>query len=82
MARLIRQIQCGESLTRKESREMEGYIKDCVEMPTMFFEQYADISPSCKHQLKIQLERAKTNEEKVLIHTGIPALEGLSLIHI
>ena len=76
MARLIRQIQCGESLTRKESREMEGYIKDCVEMPTMFFEQYADISPSCKHQLKIQLERAKTNEEKVLIHTGIPALEG------
>lgn len=76
MARLIRQIQCGESLTRKERRELEGYIDDCIEMPIMFFEQYADISPSCKYRLKSQLEQAETDEEKVLIHTGIPALES------
>jgi len=75
MARLIRQLQCGEQLTRKESREIDGYIADCLEIPQMHFENFADISPKCKVQIEKMLEQAQSDEEKVLIHTGIPVLE-------
>ncbi len=75
MARLIRQLQCGEKLTRKENREIEGYIGDCLEVPQMHFEKYADVSPKCRIQIEEMLEKAESDEEKVLIHTGIPVLE-------
>lgn len=75
IARLIRQVQCGEKLTRKERSDLDGYIRYFADEPKMFFEQYADLSPSCRKKLDVMLEQAETGEEKMLIHTGIPALE-------
>lgn len=75
IARLIRQVQCGEELTKKEKIKLGGYIQGIVDEPKMFFERYADLSPNCRKKIDVMLEQAETDEEKMLIHTGIPALE-------
>lgn len=77
MARLIRQKQNDEMLTRKEKRELESYITDSEMQP---LEEFAEIPHALKMQLSKQLEMAKKYndvETVALIHTGIPSLEAL-----
>lgn len=80
IARLIRQLQCGERLTNKERADLEGYIRYLADEPKMFLERYAEIPDGIKRAIDKDLMRAEENFEKekvALIHTGIPTLEAL-----
>ncbi len=75
IARLIRQKQNGESLTRKENREYSAYVEGEMMQP---LERYAEIPHALNMALKRQLELAMKYGDRdmiALIHTGIPSLE-------
>ena len=75
-ARLIRQKENREPLTRKEKADYEFFINEGLQP----FEKYAEVPEDIKKAIDKNLVRAEGNFEKekvALIHTGIPTLEAL-----
>lgn len=72
---VIRKHLEGKKLTRSENTLFSGNVGLFVEEPSMHLAQYMPLSPHVEDIINAELAAAKSDEEKALIHSGVPIVE-------